>query len=84
MESSSVDKVELPATFTEAPIEQIVILIGMHMPLFTTHNVSSSLFLAADMLDRLKLHNDRIPLLPFVPILLPDVLHDMTSVTARA
>src|SRR6266545_5794946 len=67
MEVSSPERVEMPTSFEDAPVDHLVQLIGTQRFLFWRdgfHSRKKSLL--ADMLQRLIAHNDRIPLSPYV------------------
>lgn len=61
MESSTSGRVELPAAFEEAHIDQLAQLIG---ELFYSLHCLFLTVIQGDMLERLMAHNDQIPLLP--------------------
>ena len=63
MESLASGRVELPAAFEETPIDNLVQLIGTVISTRPFSTLSSG-YIAADMLDRLMVHNDQIPLSP--------------------
>lgn len=58
------ERVEIPQNFEEATVDHLIQLIGI------SHLSSPTWFLkrvrSADMLERLMVHNDRIPLSPYV------------------
>lgn len=65
MESSSSDRVELPAAFEDVQIDHLAQLIGISL-CKNTPSVMMSFLVSADMLERVMAHNDQIPLSPYV------------------
>lgn len=68
MEADSLERVEIPSNFEDAPVEDLVQLIGITLLFHPSSSVVDYYVktYVADMLDRLMSHNDLIPLSPYV------------------
>lgn len=75
---TATDKIELPKSFEDCDIDHLVVLIGACWSLLILSGSHRS-SLAADMLERLMKHNDKIPLSPYV-----DAHSELLSICAHS
>lgn len=61
------ERLEVPPVFEDAPVEHLIHLIGI-LSFILLAALYSYRPIAADMLERLMAHNDRIPLSPCAPL----------------
>lgn len=64
--ATATDKFELPKSFEDCDIDHLVVLIGACSWSLLIQSGSHRSSSAADMLERLMKHNDKIPLSPYV------------------
>lgn len=72
------EQIPLPHDFMQADVDHIVLLIGI-LKLFSRQLSLTHLTNAVDMLDRIIVHNDQIPLSPSVEMSQIDILDALLS-----